>query len=305
MSRKRSEEALNAYGERFVAGAVAAGVERELAERVFEQVRGFSGFGFPKSHAAAFGLLAYQSTWLRVHYGPELLCSLFNEQPMGFYPPDSLAHEAQRRGIEVRPPDVNASGVECSVGDGPGGADRAGLRQRGARRGDARRSWRSVSAAGAYRELGRPGLAVGGERATGSSGSPGRGPARRWVWRRGLRRRRRDRRREPLACGGRQGGEGQARAARPPAPAAGGTALRELDAWERIVADYASTGMSLADHPMGLIRPQLSTGARAVATTARIAGRQSSVELAGMVVARQRPAPPRGSCSCCSRTRSE
>ncbi len=102
MSRKRSEEALNAYGERFVAGAVGRGVDRGLAERVFEQVRGFSGFGFPKSHAAAFGLLAYQSTWLRVHYGPELLCALFNEQPMGFYPPDSLAHEAQRRGIEVR-----------------------------------------------------------------------------------------------------------------------------------------------------------------------------------------------------------
>ena len=69
MSRKRSEEALNAYGERFVAGAVGRGVDRGLAERVFEQVRGFSGFGFPKSHAAAFGLLAYQSTWLRVHYG--------------------------------------------------------------------------------------------------------------------------------------------------------------------------------------------------------------------------------------------
>ena len=115
MSRKRSEAALNAYGERFVAGAVERGVERELAERVFEQVRGFSGFGFPKSHAAAFGLLAYQSTWLRVHYGPELLCALFNEQPMGFYPPDSLTHEAQRRGIEVPPVDVNASGVECTV----------------------------------------------------------------------------------------------------------------------------------------------------------------------------------------------
>ncbi len=115
MSRNRSEAALNAYGERFVAGAVERGVDLGLAERVFEQVRGFSGFGFPKSHAAAFGLLAYQSTWLRVHYGPELLCALFNEQPMGFYPPDSLTHEAQRRGIEVRAVDVNRSEVECTV----------------------------------------------------------------------------------------------------------------------------------------------------------------------------------------------
>src|SRR5215212_5826430 len=120
MSRKRSEEAINAYGERFVEGAVAHGVDRSVAQGVFEQVRGFSGFGFPKAHAAAFGLLAYQSTWLRVHYGPELLCSLFNEQPMGFYPPDSLAHEAQRRGIDVCPADVNRSGVECTVELRPG-----------------------------------------------------------------------------------------------------------------------------------------------------------------------------------------
>ena len=78
-------------------------------------VQGFSGFGFPKAHGAAFGLLAYQSTWLRVHYGQEFLCSLLNEQPMGFYPPDALVHEAQRRGIEVLAPDVNESGAECEM----------------------------------------------------------------------------------------------------------------------------------------------------------------------------------------------
>ena len=76
---------------------------------------GFSGFGFPKAHGAAFGLLAYQSTWLRVHYGPEFLASLLDEQPMGFYPPDALVHEAQRRGIPVLPPDVNASAVGAVV----------------------------------------------------------------------------------------------------------------------------------------------------------------------------------------------
>ena len=78
---------------------------------------GFSGFGFPKAHGAAFGLLAYQSTWLRVHYGPEFLCALLNEQPMGFYAPDTLAHEAQRKGIELIAPDVNLSGAECTVDD--------------------------------------------------------------------------------------------------------------------------------------------------------------------------------------------
>src|SRR5205085_2672581 len=102
MSRKRSHAAIEAHHKRFVAGARRRhGVDDATAERVFSMVRGFSGFGFPKAHGAAFGLLAYQSTWLRVHYGPEFLCSLLNEQPMGFYPPDALVHEAQRRGIEV------------------------------------------------------------------------------------------------------------------------------------------------------------------------------------------------------------
>ncbi|MFT4049007.1 MAG: DNA polymerase III subunit alpha [Solirubrobacterales bacterium] len=115
MSRKRSKEALVAYHRRFVDGAAQNGVSEGIAEEVFAQVVGFSGFGFPKAHAAAFGLLAYQTSWLRAHYPAEFLCGLMNEQPMGFYLPDALAHEAQRRGLTVLPPDVNASGVECSV----------------------------------------------------------------------------------------------------------------------------------------------------------------------------------------------
>ena len=95
MSRKRSQAAIEAHHRRFVAGAQRLhGVDEETAERVFSMIQGFSGFGFPKAHGAAFGLLAYQSTWLRVHYGPEFLCSLLNEQPMGFYP----ARRARARG---------------------------------------------------------------------------------------------------------------------------------------------------------------------------------------------------------------
>src|SRR4051812_49773872 len=116
MSRKRSEAAIEAYHRRFVEGAARThGVDEPTAERVYEMIMGFSGFGFPKAHGAAFGLLAYQSTWLRVHYGPEFLCALLDEQPMGFYPPDALIHEAQRRGVEVLPADVNASAVGCTV----------------------------------------------------------------------------------------------------------------------------------------------------------------------------------------------
>ncbi|HEV2790306.1 MAG TPA: DNA polymerase III subunit alpha, partial [Solirubrobacterales bacterium] len=119
MSRKRSEEAIEEHRRRFLAGAAARGVPEKTAERVWDQIKGFSGFGFPKAHSAAFGLLAYQSAWLRIHYGPEFLCSLLNEQPMGFYPPDSLVHEAQRRGIRVAAPDANRSRVLCHVESPP------------------------------------------------------------------------------------------------------------------------------------------------------------------------------------------
>src|SRR5205814_2951625 len=86
MSRKRSHAALEAWRERFVAGALQKGVEEKRAHELYDKLVAFSGFGFPKSHSAAFGLLAYQSAWLRHHYGAEFLAALLNAQPMGFYP---------------------------------------------------------------------------------------------------------------------------------------------------------------------------------------------------------------------------
>src|SRR6059058_2424479 len=115
MSRKRSQEAIEAYRGRFIEGAARNGVDAETADAVYDKLAGFSGFGFPKSHAAAFGLLAYQSTWLRHHHPREFLAALLNAQPMGFYPPASLVRDAQRRGVEVRPVDVNRSAVECAL----------------------------------------------------------------------------------------------------------------------------------------------------------------------------------------------
>jgi error-prone DNA polymerase len=92
---------------------------------VYDKLVAFSGFGFPKSHSAAFGLLAYQSAWLRHHYSAEFLAALLNAQPMGFYPPATLVRDAQRRGVETRPPDVNRSGVHCEIEEG---AVRVGLK---------------------------------------------------------------------------------------------------------------------------------------------------------------------------------
>ena len=162
MSRKRSAEAIEAHHRRFVEGAVERweDVDEELAERVFSMIVGFSGFGFPKAHGAAFGLLAYQSTWLRVHHGPEFLAALLDEQPMGFYPPDALVHEAQRRGIDVHPPDVNASAAGATVT--PEGGVRIGLGQvLGVREDEIARARRRARGGGPVRLARRARLARG------------------------------------------------------------------------------------------------------------------------------------------------
>src|SRR5256884_17297 len=115
MSRRRSRELMAGFWEEFRDGAAARAVPEQTAERVFTQVIAFSEFGFPKSHAAAFGLLAYQSAWLRHYHPAEYYCALFNNQPMGFYSLDVLGRDAERNGVEIRLPDVNASDVWCMI----------------------------------------------------------------------------------------------------------------------------------------------------------------------------------------------
>jgi error-prone DNA polymerase len=298
MSRKRSEAAMLVYQERFVEGAVAQGVRRDVAEQVFEQVRGFSGFGFPKAHAAAFGLLAYQSTWLRVHYGPEFLCALLNEQPMGFYPPDSLVHDAQRRGITVLPAHVNLSGTECRVE--PGLAVRIGLgyvagipedevkalvaeRERGGRyaaAGDL------AARSGASRDtLERLAWAGACDGVAGSAAlvapAPGGTAAdrRRSLWQLGV------------VSPGRTVPGGVQLALPLEAPAA--PALADLTDWERLLADYGTTRISIAQHPLELLRPELPAGTASSRALAHLPD-ERPVTVAGLVVARQRPATANG-----------
>ena len=135
MSRRRSREAIEAQWHAFRDGAAARGVPEAAARSVFEKVLAFSAFGFPKAHAAAFGLLAYQSTWLRHYYPAEFLCALLNAQPMGFYPPASLVRDgaaARRRGARRR--DQREQG-SLRRGAGRGGAHRPWLRARARQRG--------------------------------------------------------------------------------------------------------------------------------------------------------------------------
>jgi error-prone DNA polymerase len=291
MSRKRSAEALQPYHERFITGAFERNdVWPEVGERSWTQMRGFSGFGFPKSHAAAFAQHVYRSAWLRIHYGPEFLCSLLNEQPMGFYPPDSLVHEAQRRGVRVARPDAGRSSLLCRVERVSGGLTvRIGLayvkgvkqeemealvaeRQRGgifegiadlaARSGASRDGLERLAWAGALDEL-PLGAGEAGERRRVDS------------WRLGI--------------------AGTAAAKQlalplepPPAPE-----LDPLSRWQKVVEDYRSTGVNLGEHPLELLRGELGEGVARSPELKRIDD-GATVEVAGMVVARQRPETAKG-----------
>jgi error-prone DNA polymerase len=344
MSRKRSAAAIEAHHRGFVEGAMATwpDVDEGLAERVWSMVVGFSGFGFPKAHGAAFGLLAYQSTWLRVHYGPEFLCSLLDEQPMGFYPPDALVHEAQRRGIEILPPDVNASEAGCTVVDAPAtvlpfrrrparvaapagaespgpptplrdpatspppapGPARAAVRLGlgyvlGVRAAEIAALVAARAADGPFRSLddlaaragaGRPSLAQlawsGACDALAGDGlqarpHPRQSLRRLALWRLGA------------AAPPRAAGEGARQLALPlELPTA--PALAPLADWDAMIADYATTGLTIDRHPIGLLREAL--GKRGIVSSAGLAELEhgTTVQVAGLVVARQRPGTAKG-----------
>jgi error-prone DNA polymerase len=304
MSRKRSEAAMLRYRERFIEGAVGRGVSREVAERVFGQIEGFSGFGFPKAHSAAFGLLAYQSMWLRVHYGPELLCGLLNEQPMGFYPPDALVHEAQRRGVEILPPDVNVSEVDCRVETTGAAAGSSGNPPVRVGLGYVT-ELTAVEAEAVVEERRRSGLYRSVSDLAGRSGA-GAAALQRLAWAGACDSLvedgaapvdpDRDLRRPALWAAG-----GAARAARTGEGAQLALALDgsptpplpPLGPWDRIVADYRTTGMTLGKHPMELLREDLPAEVLSSDAIARTRD-GARVKVAGMVVARQRPATANG-----------
>ncbi|MBA4089713.1 MAG: error-prone DNA polymerase [Sphingobium sp.] len=109
MATFRRTGEVSKYQTDLIEGMVKRGYERDFAERCFKQIEGFGEYGFPESHAQAFGWLAYVSSWLKCHYPAVFTCALLNSQPMGFYAPAQLVRDAQQHGVEVRPIDVQAS----------------------------------------------------------------------------------------------------------------------------------------------------------------------------------------------------
>ena len=115
LAHKRAGEQVAAFRAEFVAGAAARGVAHAVAERVFGQLQAFGGYAFPKSHAAAFAVLTYQSAWLRRCHPAAFFAALMRHQPMGFYPAHVVVSEARRCGVEIHPVDVETSDLLATV----------------------------------------------------------------------------------------------------------------------------------------------------------------------------------------------
>lgn len=115
MAAWKRKGGLEPYHDRLVSGMLMRGYDREFAEAIFAQIKGFGDYGFPESHAASFALLVYVSSWLKCHEPEAFLVSLLNSQPMGFYSPSQLIQDARRHGVTILPADVMVSNWESSL----------------------------------------------------------------------------------------------------------------------------------------------------------------------------------------------
>ena len=115
MTHFRSQKEMDAIGEEFIAKAIANGVEPEVAKTIFSYIVGYAGYGFCEAHAAAFGDTAYKTSYLLEHYPAHFYAAILSNQPMGFYPPNTICLEARRRNIPILPPDINISTHQFTV----------------------------------------------------------------------------------------------------------------------------------------------------------------------------------------------
>jgi len=301
MATFRRSGKIQAFRTKMVDGMMARGYARDFAERCFDQIEGFGEYGFPESHAASFALLVYVSAWLKRHYPAAFAGALLNSQPMGFYAPAQIVRDARDHGVDVRPVDVNRSAWDCTLEDGArdgtGAALRLGFRQvKGLdgtaaariiahRRNRDGRGYATPEALMARAGLGRAALETLAHADTMGSMGLGRRQA---LWAvRGLRD-------EPLPLfaplftdppeSENEKGENET----------GAAPLPPISEGENIIADYATTRLSLRRHPLALLRQHLEP--RRILPAGRLSETPhgTRISVAGLVIGRQRPGTAKG-----------
>ena len=276
------------HKERFIAGMLGNGYDPDVAERCFSQIEGFADYGFPESHAAAFALLTYASSWLKCHHPAIFACALLNSQPMGFYAPAQIVRDARDHGVEVRPACVDRSDWDNTLERCPDGrlALRLGFRQiRGFREADAALIARGrgngyPDPENLWLRTRLPPAVL--ERLAEADAFAAMGLSRRQaLW--------------------------AVRAIRAPAPLPlfadplDGEGLREpavtlpaMRPGEEVVEDYLATRLSLRAHPMELLRPSLpglTPHEGLSSASGRVSGR---ISVCGLVITRQQPGTASG-----------
>jgi error-prone DNA polymerase len=301
MAAWRRPGIIDQFQRKLIDGMQANGLDEEFAMKVFTQIRGFGEYGFPESHAASFALLVYASCWIKYHYPDAFCCAMLNSQPLGFYAPAQLISDAQRHGVSVSAVDINRSQWDCVLeslekqkGEPTFSSSskrvslRLGLRMvRGLAQCDAQRIVEERNARGPYRDqadlVRRCGLTQSALSTLADCGA--------------LNTVSRDRRSAywqslsqetrhvemPLLTATRADEDD-------PLP----DFLDPMNPLEEVAADYETTGLSLAGHPMQFYRKQLELQRVATAAQLKQMGNGQLVRVAGLILLRQRPGTAKG-----------
>ncbi|MEO1966301.1 error-prone DNA polymerase [Hyphomonas sp.] len=280
----RGPGSVEAFRERFIAGCLYNGYDPKFAENCFRQLEGFSGYGFPESHAASFALLVYVSSWIKCHHPEVFCCALLNAQPMGFYAPAQIVRDARAHGVKVLPVCVEHSywdNVLEPAGDGSL-AVRLGFRQiKGISEEDGH--WLAAARGNGYRSIEavwrRAGVGQGVlSRLAGADAFAEYGLSHREaLWQvKGLGGDR------PLPLFEKEG-------ERLPDIA---SSLPVMSDREEVFEDYVATRLTLREHPVQLLRPEIGSFVEA-ATLRNVPDRQW-ITVSGLVITRQRPGTASG-----------
>jgi error-prone DNA polymerase len=282
MGFKRSEKRMREIEVKLRAGMTTNHITGPVQDRIIQSIVSFALYGFPESHAASFALLAYASAWLKVNYPAVFTAALLNNQPMGFYHPATIVKDAQRHGVRLLPVDVNHSEWTCTVmPDKSAPTVRLGLcyvrslRETAGRAIAARRPYASVDElCRRCPELTREELRQLAQLGALNSLLARHAHRRAALWE-------------------------VERAARPPGPRVAHldsnqpSPLLPMNDLERLAADFAGAGLTIGRHPMAYHRPHLPA---TVLTAAQLnqAPSHTSVQVAGIVIVRQRPGTAKG-----------
>jgi error-prone DNA polymerase len=289
---RRSWERMKNLEGKLKAGMTANGINTKIQETIIENISSFALYGFPESHAASFALIAYASAYFKVKYLAAFTCAILNNQPMGFYMPAVLVKDAQRKGLRVKPIDVQVSDWACTIEQEPDSSLslRMGLGYaKGLRKQSAEALVSSRKNDGQFHSAEDLALRIPALNRKELTLLARIGALNRLD---GI-----EHRRNALWQVERAGKlEGPLFKQRSEVLSEQTTTLplRQMNTEERLVADYSGTGLTVGKHPMHYRRHQLRREQVLTAQELRTTKDGAYVRAAGCVIARQRPGTAKG-----------